>query len=251
MTQNSSSTLDLKVDLYEILHISKEVILDDTNNVDFIFRQYRAATNVEDKLVYMNAVIEIAGKFHSYLHFEHSIGYLLLAYAYYLERDRENAMNYKEKALFQDPFNNGAINFLSTDSANRMDGLDGILLYDKNYRFELDFLRFAIGRFRVSSKIEELDRVIRDALSDDPNIRDHCFFHESHRLPMAYGIAALRSGLIGQALVQFRKSCEILESSHKSYHRYAADIYELRAGLFEALGMEDLMKADLIKSGNF
>ena len=68
---------------------------------------------------------------------------------------------------------------------------------------------------------------------------------------MAYGIAALRSGLIGQALVQFRKSCEILESSHKSYHRYAADIYELRAGLFEALGMEDLMKADLIKSGNF
>ncbi len=193
--------------------------------------------------------LEEVERFHSYFHFEQSFLYLLSAYIYLAIGDRESSSSYIEKALFQDHFNEPALLFKEKREIN----LSQIFSYDKNYKYEKDFLKFALGDFRNSKEIDILDEASRDLFfvkfETAPN-KLNSLSYPSHRLLVAKGLCFLYEGSAEKAASELSRAEKLLEYSHADYHKYASGLYEKRANTFKESGRKDLAENDMRKARN-
>jgi hypothetical protein len=175
----------MQLNLYNILNIPEHIILE--NNIHTILQN--------ETLENLNQAVSIVNKFHSYFHFEQSFAYLLAAYIAHLKKDEHSRKDYLTKAIFQDHINEQALNF--HDNAS----LSYIFSYNKNIRYEKDFLQFSIGKFTPSSEVELLDNAIEFSISSkivDTEIipcsiaNDHVVeLHDLHCAPINYRLALL------------------------------------------------------------
>jgi len=233
--------------IYFILNIPENIILNKENNINHLLFVFEHENSLEKKLYYVSKIIEIVNKFHSYFHFEQSFCYTLYAYILHLKNDQISKNQYLSKALFQD-----RINSIALDFNNKIDtkGLLWLSLYNKNYQYESMFLQFAVGTFEETSEITLLDRLIKlvfdskialaVALQDEIN-------YSSHRQYLIKSIIAINLGDLALAEDKIKCAINMLEDSHKKYHKYAAKLYASRAVIFEELGLNDLSKNDIFK----
>jgi hypothetical protein len=214
--------------LYKILNIPDDVI-----NV--------CALDLHDgDLDSLNNSILIINKFHSYFHFEQSFLYLIAAYINYLIGYEDAKKLYLEKAIFQDHNNIQALEFEMLK-----DDLDQLLVYNKHYKYERDFLSFALGDFNKTKDLILLDEFIS---SGEKN--SECNY-QSHRLYFAKSMKYLLSNKLDNALLEIYKSVKMLENSHQSYHKLASDIYAKRSDMFKSMGQVELAGNDMVKSRDF
>jgi hypothetical protein len=233
------------LDIYQILNIAPSVMSDNSNNVNYWLMQIVATNNYHINLAHINQIISIIEKFHSYFHFEQSFVYTISACAHYAAKDFNSTSELLAKALFQDPINTLALNL-----PNQM---QTVLLYDKNYRYEQSFLRFAIKEFVTSRQLEFLDQAISYVYLDrirDAQILLEDFFYDSHRFWLIKAIISYYNYDFSSALQQIKHAARMLETSHQNYHQYAARIYALRAKIFNQLGQSQIAKNDLVKARN-
>jgi hypothetical protein len=125
MSLLSHKFLDHQINIYEILNIPTSIISNDDYNVNHFLALIADSSNCHNNLIYINQVISIIEKFHSYFHFEQSWAYTICAYTKCAAGNFDNAKHFLAKALFQDPINEFAINLPSNVSA--------ILAYGKNF----------------------------------------------------------------------------------------------------------------------
>ena len=221
----------MQLNLYQILNIPEHIILDPENNIH----------NMLEKRD-LNQAIFIVNKFHSYFHFEQSFAYLLAAYIANLKEDELSTKEFLTKAIFQDHLNEQALNFHNNASLAYM------VSYNKNIRYEKDFLNFAIGRFELSAEVKLLDNAIE--LSMSSKIVDTEINCKSHRLDFVKTILAIYNKELEVANIWIKNAIESLESSHKNYHKFASEVYLKRAEIFESQGQIDLAKNDRVKAND-
>ncbi len=234
--------------LYEILNIPENIILDQNNDINY----WLARINDDNKenLIYANKAIYIVNKFHSYFHFEQSFAYALGAYVYSMLNEPHFQQECLTKALFQDPQNQQAIDFDKVINHGALiNDLEFLLSYDKNLRYEYDFLQFAIGNFKPLKEIEILDQEIKQILSLENTIVISSNYH-SHRTKIAKTISALLRNNLNEATKQIQEAIKMLEDAHPQYHQFASSTYLKRAKIFSLLGEVELSKNDIRKAND-
>ena len=222
----------MTLNLYKILNIPEYIILNDDNNIHKLLSQNTLET--------LHKAISIVNKFHSYFHFEQSFAYLLAAYIMYLKKDDASTKEYLTKAIFQDHINEQALNFYNNAS------FAYIVSYNKNIRYEKDFLHFAIGEFIPSAEVELLDNAI--ALSTSSIIVDTAINYKSHRLDFVKTIIAIYNKELEVANIFIQNAIDSIEIAHKNYHEFASETYLKRAEIFDHYGQVDLAKNDRVKA---
>jgi hypothetical protein len=220
----------MSLNLYNILNIPEHIIIE--NNIHDILQT--------ETLENLNQAVSILNKFHSYFHFEQSFAYLLAAYIVHLKEDAHSTQEYLTKAIFQDHLNEQALNFYNNAS------LAYIFFYNKNIRYEKDFLTFAIGKFVLPKEVELLDNAIE--LSISSKIVDTEINYKSHRLDCMKTIIAIYNKELDLANIYVQNAINSIENSHKNYHQFASMVYLKRAEIFELEGQIDLAKNDRLKA---
>ena len=208
-------------DLYQILNIDKSLILSKHNNANYYLSNSDLIQDASVALLQISKAIEIIEKFHSYFHFEQSFCYLLLAYAYYCKKDSPAFDLYLEKSIFQDHCNIQALEFKNNNHST----LENILGYDKQHKFETDFLNFAIGLHNSSAAIIDMDQAIANLYAYRTKEAQKLLlnlFYDSHRFYIAQGLLSLFLKKTEEALIFLQKSAKILEIKHQQYHQYIA-----------------------------
>ncbi len=245
LVASNYADLDFHLDIYEILNIAPDIISNDSNNVNYWLALIATSNNYHHNLTYINQIIAIIEKFHSYFHFEQSFAYTISAYTKRAAGNFGDAKHYLAKAQFQDPINKLA--------QNLPDQLSAVLAYDKNYQYEQEFLRFVAKEFKTTQQLKSLDRAIRYVYLGkirDAQILLQDFSYDSHRFWLIKAISHLYDHDLLNALKCIEQVGKMLEISHQNYHQYAAGIYQLRAKTFSALGHDQVAKNDLIKARN-
>jgi hypothetical protein len=214
--------------LYKILNIDHDVIID------------RKLDLYDKNLYYLNDSVLIINKFHGYFHFEQSFLYLICAYINWLMSNDKEKTLYLEKAIFQDHNNQQALDF---DNVNK--DVKKIFSYNKNYKYERDFLSFALGEFKYIPQLILLDNFLSSGDEDgDCN-------YQSHRLYFAKSMKYLFKKELDSSLAEIDKAIKMVENSHQSYHFLASDIYAKRSNIFKLMGRLELADNDLVKSHDF
>jgi hypothetical protein len=237
--------------LYDILNISESIILDQTNNAHHWLSLFDQTSDTAHALSYINNTVALINKFHSYFHFEQSFAYNICAYIYHAIGEKELKAKYLDKAIFQDHINDHAIRFdeLITDITSVDDHISLLMSYDKNYRYEQDFLRFAIGNGH--SDAQQIDEGLKALFEKDmvgskkmlPDID-----YKSHRLYLAKVILGILEGQYNDSLDLILITLNEMEAAHQRYHKFASDIYLKRAKIFASIGEAALAKNDRIKA---
>ena len=236
-------------DLYDILNIPKEIILEQNNDINYWLFGTSENKFYQEKLPKINHAIAIINRFHSYFHFEQSFAYLLCAYGYFLKNEASFQVEYLTKAIFQDHINQQAIDFSELINGDLRNDLRLLFSYEKNLKLETEFLHFAIGRFKLLPDIEILDSEIREILTlNYPRAVSSNYY--SHRVLIIKYVEALFNEKLEGAIVNILKAVKMLETSHQQYHQLASNIYLKRAEIFTKLGEMELSKNDAIKASD-
>lgn len=223
----------------DILNIPESMIQDNDNNINKVL----SSDNSTD-IVKLNRAIEIVNQFHSYFHFEQSYVYIICAYIFRELNDTNNASAYIDKAIFQDHTNEIALSFQKSK-------LEDILSYEKAIKFEDVFLDFAIGKHASNKSIQNLDSSMILALGGDYERAMNLSYnlnYKSHRLEILKSLIFVWQKEFSEALRNILAAAKMLENNHKDYHKYASNIYKMRAEIFQKLGKPELAHNDIIKS---
>lgn len=229
--------------LYKILHI----------NESKLFRKSRNINNIEtSRIGGISQLILYTDKFHSYFHFEQSFAYLFCAYIYHKMGKKEKVQKYLEKSLFQDHTNPIALNF---ENPTIID----IFKYDRHFRYEDDFLDFAIGGHLLDEFAEYIDvgtYLLLESFEDGGG----AFFRApkeslieydpkcTHRLAILHALNEIKQDNLASALTYALEAARNLEDAHKDYHKFASELYKKRARAFDKSGQQELSKNDYIKA---
>jgi|GEM_PF-1471321 len=241
--------------LYDILNIPEDIILDKSHNINHWLCLVDQSSCDEEKLKSMNQVVALINKFHSYFHFEQSFAYTICAYIYHLKSEVALRLEYLEKAIFQDHINRHAIDFddLIKDEHSIDSHMQLLLAYDKNHYYEKEFLRFAIGEFAAIAEVELMDEAIGHALSgkiSEAKSIMNGLDYRSHRLGVCSSIVAIFERDLDSGLEVILKTLKAMENAHQNYHKLASLIYLKRADIFGKLGQVDLAKNDRVKAND-
>lgn len=226
------------MNLYKILHIREDILLLPSTNIH---------NNLKDDIASISKIIDYAGKFHSYFHFEQSFAYLLTAFLYKELGEVDKESFYLEKCLFQDHTNQVALDF---EQASIQD----ILSYDRNIKYEDDFLDFALGDHILDESAEKLDLAMSNILqylkssTGEYKANRTDILSDSHRFLILLSLESYGRHEIRQSLDYAIKASTNLEESHKNYHEFASSLYEKRAQIFDGQNQPDLAKNDRIKA---
>jgi hypothetical protein len=145
---------------------------------------------------------------------------------------------YLEKSIFQDHNNHQALEFEQIK-----DDINQLFAYNKHYKYERDFLSFALGEFKQTNQLITLDNFISSGKGESD--------YHSHRLYLAKSIKDLFCNKLDQSLLEIYQAIKMMEISHQTYHQLASDIYAKRAHIFKLIGKVELADNDLVKSRDF
>jgi hypothetical protein len=160
---------------------------------------------------------------------------------------------YLTKAIFQDHINYQALEFENMITGNITRDLEYLLSYDKCFKYEKEFLSFAIGKFATIKEIALLDAAIDFVLyfemKEAKKIIDDLDY-KSHRIYLAKTLIAIYREEIDTGNIFIKNAIDSIETSHKNYHKFASSIYLKRAAIFEILDQIDLAKNDRVKAND-
>lgn len=236
---------------YRLLNIPSGVSVKEKSDFAAYSKAISEAPEPKELLTAFTDLLNEVERFHCYFHFEQSFLYSLSAYALRALGDESGALVYLEKSLFQDRLNDGAKQLLSSINGKETFSLREILEYSKNYKYERDFLKFALGVFNYTEEIKILDE-FSEKLFSGREAGDYLMLkklsYPSHRKLIAQGFFFLRAESYEKASEFFLKGEKLLESAHRKYHSYASSLYASRSRIFGILGEKDLSKNDKKKS---
>lgn len=237
-----------------ILNVPSSLVFMKENDLDKYLALSAQAGATDKKCACFSRAIVALDKFHSYFHFEQSFVLTILAYICNLKGDKKHAIECADKAIFQDPLNYVAKNFLKRKPLT----WNAITSYDKHFKYEKDFLEFVGGEFKPHAETDILDKVIQCLFdkktkkklpAKHKKIVSHTK-HTSHRVNIARAVMALNEKKLADSHKHITQALKKLEEAHKAYHQYASMLYKKRADLFNKLGQIDLAKNDLIRAEN-